>query len=149
MLSDGLKSMVLTDRQQGEIKLLIPIPHPPDPWGSLAVLRGTAWEDQITVVAGSVMADAFHGHATPLMRIIGREPRYRALMIPEGDGLCSLVKQCAMSSDHCRVGRKKLPECFEAPLTDPQASHMAALVALAWKEDRYVVVVDGDGWNLM
>lgn len=148
MLNDGLKYMTLNDRQQGEILLAVPIPHPDDPWGTLSVLRGTIWEGQIQVVSGSVMADAYHGHATPLARLLEREPRHMAKMIPDTEGACSLLQSCAMASATCRPG-PKLPECYEAPLGDPSASHMASRVALAWKEGRYVVVVVGDGWNLL
>lgn len=147
MLSDGLKYMTLTDRQQGEILLAIPIPWEDDPWGVVSHLRGTAWEEHITVISGSIMADAFHGHATPLMREIGREPRYRAMMLAN-ENICSQINECAMASIACRPGHRKMPECYEAPLPDPTASHVAGLVTMAWKEGRYVVVVEGDGWNL-
>ena len=147
MLSDGLKYMTLNDPQQSEILLVVPIPHEEDAWGSLAVLRGTIWEEHITVVSGAVMSDALHGYATPLMRMIGREPRHRARMISD-ESPCAISNLCAMATGICRPG-PKMPECYEAPLTDPAARHMASLVALAWKEGRYAVVVEGDGWNLL
>lgn len=145
MLSDGLKYMTLNDKQQGEILLAVAVPRGDDPWGVLASLRGTSWEDQITVVPGSVMSDAVHGWATPLMRIIGIETRYRLRKINEDEGRCALTDGCAMATIHCRPG-PKLPECFEAPLPTPEGRHTAALVALAWKEGRYVLVVEGKEW---
>lgn len=145
MLSDGLKYMTLTDRQQGEVLLAVPIPHDDDPWGVLAPLRGTSWGDQITVVPGAVMSDAVRGWATPLMRIIGIDPKYRLGRIIEEEGICALYGECSMATIHCRP-EPKLPECYEAPLETSPARLIAALVAMAWKEGRYVIVVEGKEW---
>jgi len=147
LLADGLKYLRLDDAQQGEILLGIPVPHTDDPWGALAPLRGTVWADQIPVVKGSVMSDAMHGWATGLMRVIGPEPKYLLGRITEAEGRCSLVHECAMVTPHC-YPCQKLPDCYEAPLSTPDASHVAALVAMAWKEGRYIVVVEGREWSV-
>jgi hypothetical protein len=147
MQSDGLKWLKLDDPDQGEILLMVPIPHDGDPWGSLAVLRGTIWESLITVVTGAAMSDAMHGWATGLVRTIGIQPKYRRKRVSDDDGLCKLYEDCALATIHCHP-RDQFPDCYEAPLDDPEAAMMAAQVAMAWREGRYVVVVEGKEWSL-
>jgi hypothetical protein len=87
MQSDGLKWLKLDDPDQGEILLMVPIPHDGDPWGSLAVLRGTIWESLITVVTGAAMSDAMHGWATGLVRTIGIQMKYGGKRVLDEDGV--------------------------------------------------------------
>ena len=145
MLYEGFKWLTLTDPQQGEVKLLVPLPTRDDPWGALAPLRDTSWGQLIPVVSGSAMSDAVHGWATGLMRVIGPEPRH--LQRGVGDWYCALHEACLIAAPHCRPSTD-LPDCYEAPHDDPEVGRLASLVALAWREDRYVIVVEGREWSL-
>lgn len=134
----------LKDPEQGEIKLLISIPTELEPWGVLGVLRDTEWEGLIQVVSGEALSHALHGWATPLAREVGVSPRRRGLRLSEGAGRCALFQECLSAGAHCRPGNKKLPSCYEAPHVTPEGSQVASRVALAWRENRLVVVVDGE-----
>ncbi len=135
-MSDGLREVNLTDAEQGKILLLVALALDGDPWGRLAPLRGTPWEAQIQIVSGEAYSHALHGWATPLMREMGPPPLVRAARIPVEVGQCVLYGPCLGSSSFCRPA-KKLPSCYEAPI------EIASRVALAWREGRYVVVVQG------
>jgi hypothetical protein len=141
-VSDGFREIDLTDAEQGKVRLLVPLPKDADPWGALAPLRGTPWEAQIQIVSGEAFSHALHGWATPLMREIGPPPHVRADRVPLEAGQCTLHGSCVGSSPFCRP-HKKVPECYEP------AIEVAARVALAWKEGRYVVVVQGPEFVLI
>jgi hypothetical protein len=147
-VSDGFREIDLTDPEQGELKLLVVLQKGDDPWGVLAPLRDTAWGEQVAVVSGSVFEHALRGWATPLMREIGVTPRVRARRISEEAGRCGLHGPCLGSKPHCRPG-PDLPNCYEAPDLEWGAGLAEAVrVALAWREGRYVVVVEGKGSGL-
>lgn len=120
-----------------------------DPWGDLACLKGTVWGDRIPVVPGEVMSHALHGRATPLVRIIGSPPSAILRQIPDPYRVCSMGKQGCVIFDKasCQPGGK-MPDCFIPPGLDPNQQKAASMVALAWKENRYVVVVEGDEFRL-
>lgn len=135
-MTDGFREMDLIDQEQGKILLLVALPVGEDAWGRLSPLRGTSWESQIQVVSGEAFSHALHGWATPMMREFGPPPHVRADRVSLEEGRCTLHGPCAGSSVFCRPS-PKLPECYEA------AIEVGARVALAWKEGRYVVVVQG------
>lgn len=120
-----------------------------DPWGTLACLKGTPWGDVIQEVPGELLSHALHGRATPLMRVLGPPPNGLMRKIPEPYRMCDLGKS------GCIIYRKsdchpcaKMPDCYVPPGLDRHTQFIASLVALAWKENRYVVVVTGDEFNL-
>lgn len=134
----------LNDKDLGEILLAVIVPTLDDPWGDFAPLRETIWGSRIREVSGEAMAHARHGYALPLMREIGPEPQVLARGIPDVDGACSLIQTCILAKPSCRPG-KHLPDCYE-----PKGEHseLIALVALAWKANRYVLVVKGEEFSL-
>lgn len=144
---DGLHLFKLDDLDHGEIALAVAIPREADPWGVLAPLRETVWGSLIREVSGEAMAHARHGYATPLMREIGPHPQYLARKVSDADGMCALKAECAGFTPKCRPG-KALPGCYEAPGLDLEGSRLAAMVALLWREGRYVLVVVGDEFSL-
>ena len=127
-----------------ELKLMRPTPVDGDAWGALAPLRGTPWEQTITVVSGEMFSHALHGYTMPLIRALRSEPQ--AQMIRMKGHACSLTegRQCVGASDACRPCAK-VPECYAAPLTDREASRAASVVALAWSKGYHVVVVTEEG----
>jgi len=146
-MSDGFRPITLDDPSQGEIKLMVVVPHKGDPWGVLAALRGTPWAEQLSVVSGEVMSHALHGWATPLMRVIGPEPKYRGLHLPKKVGGCALKSGCILSSPKCRPG-KKPPMCYEPMSYTGEIGLALTTVVMSWTEGRYVVIVEGDGFVL-
>jgi len=139
--------MKILCKEWGDLLILRPIPIRGDPWGVLRCLEETVWGDQIAVVPGDVFSTALHGHAMPLVRVLGNPPEVRSRRIPVEDGICRLrtVKTCGFSTPECKPG-PKLPMCYEAP-GNIDVSLYATAVAQAWKEKRYVVVVEGDEFS--
>ncbi len=120
-----------------------------DPWGTLACLKGTPWGDRIALVPGDLMSQALHGRATPLMRAIGPPPNGLMRQIPEPHRMCALGKPgCVLYRKTDCHPCAKMPDCYVPPGLDRHQQFIASLVALAWKENRYVVVVTGDEFNL-
>lgn len=134
----------LHDRDQGEIKLLVSIPTRDDPWGACGLLRGTEWEPLIQVVDGEALSHALHGWATPLARQMGIAARYRGKKLSEEGGRCALVGECLMAGPQCHPSQKDLPDCYVAPDLPPDATEVASTVALSWRDNRLVVVVEGE-----
>ena len=131
-----------------EIKIMRPVPSSDDPWGVLAVLKGTVWEPLIPVIDGMTYSHALHGYVAPLLKVLGRPPHAQAQKVPEGHRMCVLhSKRCLGASPHCQPG-PKVPDCYEAPgLESPEAQRAVALVVEAWREGRYVVVVEGEEFS--
>lgn len=128
-------------------KILRPLPLGEEPWGVLASLRGTPWGDLLSVINGEVLSHALHGHIAPLAQSIGRPPAASLRLVPDRYRTCSQHKSCLLASPHCHPC-KKLPACYAPPVLQGDAVVAAATVALAWAEDRYVVVVEGTEFNL-
>ena len=146
----NLIEFTLTTTDWGKVKMARPDfgSIKTDPWGGLAVLKGTPWELRIPIIPGEVMSHALHGRATPLMRVIGAPPHAHMKQIPDPYRICAMCKQCILfRKEDCNPG-PKIPECYIPPGLSPAAQLAAALVVLAWKENRYVVVVQGDEFNL-
>ena len=126
-----------------DVFLLRPTPTKGDAWGILAPLRGTRWEQTITVISGEVLSHALHGHTMPLIRALKAGPK--AQMIKMQDQDCLLKSgQCLGASGDCHPC-SKVPDCYAAPLEDLEARHAASVVALAWRKGYHVVVVTEEG----
>lgn len=144
-MSDGFREVNLNDTEQGPLKFLIVTPVGDDPWGVLADIRGTEWGNQVAVVSGEAMSHALHGWATPLMREIGPEPKYRARRLQQP---CALSQGCIGAGPGCKPG-VDVPGCYEPPGV-PQAVSLAIIrMVMAWQEGRYVVVVEGPEFSLI
>lgn len=128
------------------------------PWGEFEPLRDTSWATGIGVVSGETMAHALHGFTAPLLEELGRPPHASGRRIPEEEAECRAKDACpSWDKSLCRPGGrgpKALlgpPECYEAPLSMRTPDALMALftrVALAWRENRYTLVIDGPGFNL-
>lgn len=114
-----------------------------DAWGTLACLRGTPWGDLIPVITGEAMSHALHGRAGPMMRTILSPPYALLRKIPEDYRVCDQYKQCVTYDKTRCFPCLKVPECYVAPKLSAEQQAVANAVVLAWKEGRYVVVVDG------
>ncbi len=116
-----------------------------DPWGDLAPLREVPeFATLIPVVSGPTMSHALHGHMRPLMEQIGPEPKHQLIRIPAPYDVCSMAGECVMyDAKRCHPRSKKLPECWW-PDAEEGVRRAMAVVTLAWAENRYVVVVEGD-----
>ena len=132
-----------------DIKILRPTPTPDDPWGALASLKGTPWQPLIPEIPGDAHSHALHGYPGPFLAVLGRPPYAQALKLPESHRVCSMHNQgCLGAGEKCRPG-PGMPDCYEPPgLDDPEARTAATLVAEAWAEGRYVVVIVGDEFSL-
>lgn len=69
--------------------------------------------------------------------------------IPDSHRLCAMGKAgCIIyRKDDCHPC-KKMPDCYIPPSLDQGQQIIASIVALAWKENRYVIVVTGEEFNL-
>ena len=137
----------LPSDEWGEVMVLRPIPNANGPWGDMALLEGTPWGDLITHVSGEAMSHALHGFVTPLMREIGPHPHRLARRVPAEYRECAIHAGCALSTSECHPG-PTLPGCYVPPLLTPEVRQIAAVVAAAWQEGRYVVIVEGPEFSL-
>ena len=140
----GMRKGELQDKDRHEkIRFLASIPSKKDPWGDLAVLKGTPWEAEIPVVDKMAYTDAINGWAAPFRKALGTPARVRAKRLPIISTLCGEHQQgtCPNRADHCRPGSGKLPRCYEAPFEDASVRNIASIVAEAWDEDRFVIVI--------
>lgn len=149
------RHVTLADPIYGDLKLMFPIPlgFADDSWGAwgvLAPLRETTWAARIPVVSGSILSQAMHGDTRKLRKKLGRPPRIAGQRVPEEEAWClpGLNGNCAMAGSNCRPGSGSLPQCYLPPGLTIDQAHVAAAVALAWDEGRYVIVVKGAGFVL-
>lgn len=144
----NLIRFTLSTREFGNILVLRPQPRRGRPWGDLETLKDTPWGALLPVVSGEALSHALHGHAKPLMAEIGTPPVGLCKKVPEGFRKCSMLATCPMASEkNCQPG-PKLPDCYSPPGVDAEAREAVVAVALAWKEGRYVVIVEGDEFSL-
>jgi hypothetical protein len=133
-----------------QLKMMRPVPHDGETeWGVLLPLRGTPWEAFIPVVSGAAHSRALHGDVKDLIRELGRPPYANALKVPLGYRECEQKARCLGAGPHCHPC-PKVPECYEPPgLPSREVQAVASMVALAWAENRYVVVVRGPEFSLL
>lgn len=130
------------DDKWGRPKFVKALPKKGEAWGFLAPLKGSAWSKLINVVPGHIVAHAVRGHATPLMQMLGPDPRSCLRLISDGNQ-CALTKACVAVGKHC-LPSVKVPDCYEAPSEDLAFSLVASQVVLAWRDGYTVLVVEGD-----
>jgi len=144
---NGLVRYQLNDNTWGSFTVFRPIPKNGDPWGCLAPLKGTLWEQHVPVVRGDSMSHALHGYLKPLLDEIGPEPRLLTKKIPEKIGRCGLFKDCITSEPKC-IPSGPPPDCYEAPDEKASVSDAATSLVLLWKQGAWVVVVDGGEFSI-
>ena len=139
----GLIRLTVTTREIGDVLVLRPTPRHGDSWGVLAPLRDTDWGAYIQTIPGEIFSHALHGYTRPFVQILGPEPRALERKIPKDLGVCSEINSCVIANPkHCRPC-PDLPDCYEAP-----AGYLASQVALAWREGRYVLVIEDGEFSL-
>ena len=144
---DGLIRLTVTTRELGDVLVLRPTPKHGDSWGDLAPLRDTPWESYIQSIPGEIFSHALHGYTLPFIQMLGPEPRALEKKMPRALGICSDFEGCVIANPkHCHPC-SDLPDCYEAPLDGP-AGRIASQVALAWKEGRYVLVIEEGEFSL-
>lgn len=125
-----------------------PLPKNGDNWGVLAPIRDTPWGDLLPIVSGEVLSYALHGRVTPLMKQIGRPPRAQLTLIPSDLRRCGNT-ECIMYDPKTCHPCKQVPDCYEPPgLETFEARRAASTVVLAWREGRYIIIVEGDEFSL-
>lgn len=149
---EGLKFIDLEDQDFGRVQLLLAIPRPDNNWGVLACLKGTVWEDYIDVVTGNSLSIAQHGMASYLMNELGSDPRGKARrFIASHDAdtyFCRHRGNCIGFDPKACLPGAKTPDCFEANLKDHKKALIVGAVLRAWKDNRYVIVVEGKEFSL-
>ena len=140
---DKVHEFTLDTVDFGGLKILRPISTEENPWGNLSILRDTPWGDQIPVVSGEVYSHATHGYALPLMKVIGPPPEALLRMIPQKFRGCASSKDCLMIDYEVCQPCVKMPDCYIPQGVSESIALAASLVMLAWKEGRYVVIVEG------
>lgn len=140
---DKLRTFKLPSQDYGDV-YVAPVPIAEDgSWGVLEPLRGTVWGALIPTVPGEAMAEARHGRSKPLMQVIGRPPHALMKMASKVPQTCRQQKECgSFRQKDCQPGQK-LPDCYEPPNLPEDATSIARLVALAWRDGIYVVLVEG------
>jgi len=134
----------LTDTPCGDVLFMRVVPKDGDPWGFFRCLEGTSWWDLISVVDPQVFQTALLGHILPLMREIGTPPEGLCRKIPLDEGVCKQHTICPIYNPRDCKPSPKLPLCYEPPLLEGDALYAATMIALAWKEGRYVIVVNDE-----
>lgn len=130
---DGLVYMTIQDRAWGKIKVARILPIGDDNWGAFSDLKDTPWASMVNEVGADILDMALRKHPTPLMKIIGRDPKGNLKMIPLEQG-CSLIGQCKSEKPICSK-IETAPFCV-APKTDSTSVHS---LLSAWREGYYVI----------
>jgi hypothetical protein len=116
-----------------------------DPWGDLAILRGTVVGNLIPVIEGEVLSEALHGNPYPLVRVMGPDPASLLKRVPKNLHACQATKQCLMYDPKKCFTRNGMPECF-IPL---EGGESMSFVLSTWAGKGYVVIVeDASEFNL-
>lgn len=138
----------LPSSEWGDVRVSV-VPVIDGSWGILEPLRNTPWSALIPIIPGAIMAEARHGHIKPLMQIIGRPPYALMKLIPDDFRICADCNSCASFRAVDCHPCSTLPDCYTPPkLHDVEAEMAARLVALAWRDGNYVVIVDGPEFSL-
>ena len=135
-----MREFKISSKDWGDILISRPVTDKNNIWGWLKPLEGTIWGGLIPVVSGENMSHALNGMAIPLMKEIGPEPIY--LLKKVSHMSCALLGECLTADPKVCFPHNKMLDCY-MPDKDFSIGPMAAYVALAWKEGRYVVLVEG------
>lgn len=135
-------------REWGEIRLSRIIPVGNDIWGHAVPIKDTPWGKGVVTVSGENLSHALHGHVVPLIRSLGVPPHIHLRRIPDGWRTCEMSQGCLNFDPSKCHPCLELPDCYSPPGMCPTAQLLAAQVALAWRDGRYVFVVDGEEFAL-
>lgn len=97
--------------------------------------------DLVTIVPKAMWDDALVGLTRPLVKVLSIPPKGCLKKLPVEAKTCGKKKGCIFfDKKTCFPEASKLPWCYEPAGCDPQ---VAALI-VAWREGKYVIVVDQD-----
>jgi hypothetical protein len=133
----------------GTLEFMRALPRRGEPWGVLAPLRGTPWEEVISVVPGEALSHALHGYPWPLMRSLGPEPEELIQKLPPETWCIQLLDKSCPQRDKrkCRPG-PSLPTCYQVGSLEAEAAMVAYEVAIALGEGKYIIVTEGETFSL-
>lgn len=132
---DGLVFMTIKDKNWGKVQIARILPKEDDSWGAFKELENTPWASMINVVSNDVLDMALRNHVTPLMKVIGRDPKGSLKLAPIENG-CLVYNECNSAKPQC-LKVETAPFCLQ-PKTDSEA--VRSLLS-AWREGYYVVRV--------
>jgi hypothetical protein len=137
----------LNTKEWGVIRLLRPVPIKENVWGILLPIRGTEIENLVPVVSGEVFSHALYGHATPLMRLLGPDPKAQLRRASKVYSQCKDRDCCVSKGPNCHPCAK-MPDCFRPETENPDQELAVTLVLLTWRNGSYVIVVEGAEFTL-
>ena len=130
---DGLVYTTIKDKSWGNVKVARILPKDGDNWGEFKELADTEWAKMINEVSNDVYDMAFRNHVTPLMKVIGRDPKGNLKLMPMENG-CRMMGQCQSEKPICSKV-ETAPFCV-MPKTELQA---VQTLLSAWREGYYVI----------
>jgi len=136
-------NFALQTQEWGEVLFSRILPVGDDNWGCCRPLCGTPWGDGLVVVSGDDLSHALHGRALPLLRTLGVPPEVRLRRIPSDWRPCAGQRGCITYQQEFCQPCLKMPGCFVPPELSGEAVILASSVALAWRDGRYVIRVEG------
>lgn len=93
----------------------------------------------VTIVSQQVWDDALVGLTYPLVKALSLPPKGCLKKLPLKAKVCAKKEGCVFfDKKNCYPESKTLPWCFEPCGLDPKVTDLIA----AWREGKYVVVVD-------
>ena len=140
------REIVLNDAAQGEIKIAIL------PYDTVLLLQGSVWLPYIQPVDGEALSHAMHGHATPLMRVIGPSPSEMLRKVSARENVvCHYMQDnsCMIRGKYCHPCAK-VPLCYTPPgVEDVTVSTIISAVVQEWQNGYYVVYVYGEEFSIV
>ena len=106
---------------------------------------------KVTRVSREMLEDAKIGYDAPLMKRLGSPPVICLMRVANPSCSMNDIKECSMASDACTTKNTKkslglFPECFaylpEADDVNDDAASVGTAIILAWRQNKYAIVVD-------
>jgi len=136
----------LTKTVWGDLRIVRPIPRNNTIWGELIVLKDTIWGQFIPTIAFETLDRALRGDVLPFLREAGYYPKdiLQKLKKHKTETLCQHVaaKSCLLVDLKKCYPCADLPSCYVPPELTFEQRQLANYVALSWRDDKFVVVVE-------
>lgn len=127
----------------GFVNFIGPTRRGDDPWGDLAPLRGTYFEEYVSILESEIIENAIMGHVMPLISSLKPENNLISAKINKKLGketLCKNYTSCGIRSKHCNLN-KKSPICYESKILNFELSYP---VLNAIRDGTKIVVILGE-----
>lgn len=103
-------------------------------------LRHTRYAEFITVTNKEVLDHALHGWTSPLIKILGPEPKFILHRLSPDAHQCELWRKCIFyRKKDCVPKAPLMPNCFQPVGVPPEIGYE---ILRLWRESVYVVVVE-------